>query len=85
MENVVFVYGGVAVLFWGGVLALGFRALRAWRQERSLERESRAQLDARLASLERELSAVRQQLGAGSRPSVAGGEVAGRVETQVGR
>ena len=66
MENIVFVYAGIAVLFWGGVLALGFRALGAWREERGLERQARAQLDARLANLERELTAVRHALGAGT-------------------
>ena len=66
MESVVLVYAGLAAAFWGGVLVFGFKALRGWREERRLDRESRASLDARLARLEVELGAVRKALTSGS-------------------
>ena len=63
------IYAGVAAAFWGGVLALGFRAVHTYREQRQLDRARDGELDERLSRLESDIAAIRRALDHGAAPA----------------
>ena len=62
------IYAGVAAAFWGGMLTLGFRALRTYREQRQLDRAKDSDLDDRLSRLESDIGAIRRAIEHGAAP-----------------